>query len=190
MAVKFYTEAFMARRREWWKRNIWAAECQIASRPGEWIRGTIQERIVDNEHSKIIIKATFDSLLKESVDYVAVRLLDIAGNVAGIKTCNIHSGLLNNVMVTFTLPVYEWVDDTGSAFRAVRTVTNNTVTITAADLDTDTLVVYDENYRALTLNTDYTFTYSDDTLTISLVYSGYTSIIVFCDLVREEEVGE
>ena len=189
MAVKFYTEAFMARRREWWKRNIWAAECQIAAEPGVWKRGVIQYREVEAEKSAVVVKATFDQFFSQSVDYVAVRLLDIAGNVAAVKPCHEHSGALNNVRFTFTLPIVEKCDKSGTAFRALLDVDSetNTATASVADLDTTTLEVYDENYRVLTVGTDYTADYTDGTHTITMLYEGYSAVYVFCKKVVEEE---
>lgn len=185
MSIKFYKDSFLAKRRQWWLKNIYAVECQLASSPGIWHRGTIQNKYIDAEApSCLIVKATFNRFYTSAVTYVAIRLIDVDGSVAAVKLMNTASAASENVLLTITLPIYEIQDTTGADYNASLTVTNGTATASEANLDISTLAVFNADLTILTSGADYTAAYADSVLTISGLtedaLGGTASIYVVC----------
>lgn len=100
--MAFYTENFLEKRRKWWMRNIWQVQAAAGS---TWYTGDIQKKKLEGD--KIVIHAVFPTLTPLATTVTNIRVLDIDGQVAALKTENIKKAAGQGVLIKLELPIIE-----------------------------------------------------------------------------------
>ena len=83
-------------------RNIWQVQAAAGS---TWYTGDIQKKKLEGD--KIVIHAVFPALTPLATTVTNIRVLDIDGQVAALKTENIKKAAGQGVLIKLELPIIE-----------------------------------------------------------------------------------
>lgn len=98
--MAFWTDTFMDKMRTEWLRRIVKVQYYAG---GTWYDAQITEKSIDGDNIKILT-ATTDSA---ALTITSVRLIDIAGDVAGQLTESITKTASQGVITLWEFPLYE-----------------------------------------------------------------------------------
>ena len=98
----FYTQNFMEKRRNWWFKSIHKIEVLVGN---TWHTGDIQKKELDGE--KIVIHVVFPELTASVCTITSLRIIDIDGEVAALKTESITKASGQGVLIKIELPITE-----------------------------------------------------------------------------------
>lgn len=98
----YYTETFLANRREQWLRSIHAVEVCVDS---TWYRGDLQTKTIEGD--SIILMAVFSVLDAVAATINQSRIIDIRGEVAAQQAENITTATGQGTMFKIILPIRE-----------------------------------------------------------------------------------
>ena len=100
--MAFYTDSFLAKRRRWWMKNIDKVQAFVGS---TWYTGAIQKKALEND--TIVIHAVFDDLAALACTITSMRVLDIDGEVAAMRSESITKAAGQGVLIKLVLPISE-----------------------------------------------------------------------------------
>ena len=100
--MAFYTDNFLEKRRRWWLKNI--DKVQVFS-GSTWYTGAIQKKALEGE--TIVVHAVFDDLTAQACTITSIRVIDIDGEVAALRSENITKAAGQGVLIKLVLPISE-----------------------------------------------------------------------------------
>lgn len=100
--MAFYTDQFLAKRRQWWLKTIDKVQVFVGS---TWYTGAIQKKALEGD--TIIIHAAFDDLAAQACTITTLRVLDIDGEVAALRSESIIKAAGQGVLIKLVLPISE-----------------------------------------------------------------------------------
>ena len=102
--MSFYTDNFLAKRRQWWMKNIHLVQAFVGS---AWYTGEIQKKEVVG--GKIVLHVVFSELTEMSCTITSIRVIDIDGETAAQKSESITKAAGQGVLIKLELPITEEV---------------------------------------------------------------------------------
>lgn len=100
--MAFYTDTFLDKRRKWWLKSIHRVEAKVGS---VWYTGALQKKELEND--KIVIHAVFPELTASACTITGLRVIDIDGEVAALKSESITTLAQQSVLIKIELPIKE-----------------------------------------------------------------------------------
>lgn len=101
--MAFYTSNFLAKRRNWWLKNIYAVQAKVN---GVYVDGAIQKKTV--EGNNIVIHAVFSGINGGAAATITgMRIIDIDGEVAAEQVDNVSTASGQGAIFKITLPIIE-----------------------------------------------------------------------------------
>lgn len=102
MAAKFFSDSFMARRREQWLRSIHSVQARSS---GVWHEGEMQKKVVEGD--TVIINVVFSDLDTVSCTIDRSRIIDVYGETIHEQVEAITKAKGQGTMIQIKVPIKE-----------------------------------------------------------------------------------
>lgn len=100
--MAFWTQEFMAKRRENWLNSLVKFEYQA---DGSWHEATINSKKINGTQLELVISLPRTSAGTQTI--TAIRVIDVSGKQCGYSTTSVKRAVNQDVLAKFEFPIYE-----------------------------------------------------------------------------------
>lgn len=100
--MAFWTQEFMAKRRENWLNSLVKFEYQA---DGSWHEATINSKKINGTQLELVVSLPRTSAGTQTI--TAIRVIDVSGKQCGYSTTSVKRAVNQGVLAKFELPIYE-----------------------------------------------------------------------------------